>query len=144
MTGNIIAVLTISEKFPAIQNMKGIKMNYLKTMNYLKENPPFNNGEWNKENLYQYLVYSCCTDTSEFIDEYFSKHTDNENLLKLLFDFLLDDNYDGSDCQISSAYYISRMDKALLEKYSNLLYETGKNPVNARNPLKYIKSSLSL
>ncbi len=109
---------------------------------YLKENPPFNNNKWNKEMLYEYLVYSCCIDTSEFIDEYFKKYTHDENLLKLLFDFLLDDDYDGSDCQISSAYYIARMDKALLEKYSDLLSETGKNPVDARNPLKYIKISL--
>ncbi|MDE6677418.1 MAG: hypothetical protein K2K02_00095, partial [Ruminococcus sp.] len=85
------------------------------------------------------LVYSCCISTSEYIKEYFSKYTNDENLLKMLFDFLLDEDYDGSDCQISSAYYISRMDKTLLEKYSDLLSEAGKNPVDARNPLKYME-----
>nr|MDE5619996.1 hypothetical protein [Ruminococcus sp.] len=77
-------------------------------------------------------------DTEEYIDEYFSRYTNNENLLKMLFDFLFDSNYDSSDCQIASAYYITRMDKTLLEKYSDLLSEAGKNPVDAKNPLKYM------
>ncbi|MCM1314072.1 MAG: hypothetical protein NC205_06780 [Prevotella sp.] len=106
---------------------------------YLKENPPFNNNKWDTEILYEYLVYSCCMDTEEYIKEYFSKYTHDENLLKLLFDFLLNDDYDGSDCQMSSAYYIAQMDKTLLEKYSDLLSEAGKNPVAARNPLKYME-----
>ena len=124
--------------------MKVIKMNY-EEMNYkeyakyLKENPPFNDNKWDKEMLYEYLVYSCCVDTSEYIKGYFSQYTNDENLLKLLFDFLLDDDYDGSDSQISSAYHISKFDKSLLEKYSDLLSEAGKNPVAARNPLKYME-----
>lgn len=106
---------------------------------YLKENPPFNNKHWDKEKLYQYLVYSCIKDTEAYVNEYFSKYTNNENLLKLLFDFLLDDSYNDSDCQIPSAYYIARMDKTLLEKYSDLLSEAGRNPIDARNPLKYME-----
>lgn len=119
--------------------MKGIRMNYIDYLNYLKENPPFNDGEWDKEKLYQYLVYSCCSDTKDYLNKYFAEYTHDENLLKLLFDFLLDDDYDGSDSQMSSAYYIAKMDKALLEKYSGLLEEAGKNPVSARNPLKYME-----
>lgn len=113
-------------------------MNYKEHTRYLKENPPFNNNQWDRKMLYEYLVYSCITDTKEYIDEYFSRYTNDENLLKMLFDFLLDDNYDGSDCQMASAYYIAQMDKTLLEKYSDLLSEAGKNPVDAKNPLKYI------
>lgn len=74
----------------------------------------------------------------KYINKYFSRYTNDENLLKMLFDFLLDDDYDGSDCQMASAYYIARMDKTLLEKYNDLLSEAGKNPVDARNPLKYM------
>lgn len=117
-------------------------MNYeewIKDIKYLKENPPFNDNKWEKELLYEYLVYRCNIYTKAYIDEYFSKYTNDESLLKMLFDFLLDDDYDGSDCQMSSAYYISRMDKTLLEKYSDLLSEAGKNPVAARNPLKYME-----
>lgn len=113
-------------------------MNYKEHLIYLKENPPFNNNKWDREMLYEYLVYSCIKDTKEYINKYFSRYTNDENLLKMLFDFLLDDDYDGSDCQMASAYYIARMNKTLLEKYSDLLSETGKNPVDAKNPLKYM------
>lgn len=113
-------------------------MNYKEHLKYLKENPPFNNNEWDRKILYEYLVYSCIKGTQEYIHKYFSRYTNDENLLKMLFDFLLDDNYDGSDCQMASAYYIAQMDKTLLEKYSDLLSEAGKNPVDAKNPLKYI------
>lgn len=115
-------------------------MNYETCLTYLKENPPCNNHEWDKEKLYHYLVYSCRTDTKAYINEYFGKYTGDENLLKLLFDFLLDDDYDGSDCQMASAYYIAKMDRKLLDKYKDLLSEAGKNPVAARNPLKYMET----
>lgn len=135
VTEKTISALSISTDIPERLNTK---MNYKQYIKYLKENIPFKNSQWNKENLYNYLVYGCCIDTSEYIDNYFKNYTDNEDLLKMLFEFLLDDDYDGSDCQISSAYYIARMDKALLEKYSYLLSESAKNPVDARNPLKYM------
>ncbi|MDE6781148.1 MAG: hypothetical protein K2J40_06800 [Ruminococcus sp.] len=112
---------------------------YSNMIQYLKENPPYTADGWNKENLYNYLVYSCCLDTQAYIDKYFENYTGSEDLLKMLFDFLLDDNYDGSDSQISAAYYTAHMDSRLLEKYSNLLAEAGKNPVAARNPLKYME-----
>ncbi len=113
-------------------------MNYKEHLIYLKENPPFNNNKWDREMLYEYLVYNCIKDTKEYINKYFSRYTNDENLLKMLFDFLLDDDYDGSDSQMSAAYYIARMNKALLEKYSDLLSEAGKNPVATKNPLKYM------
>ena len=59
-------------------------------------------------------VRSCDGKFAERLDAFFMKHRNDAVLAGLLFDFLLDEAYSGSDCQKGAAYYIARLDKELL------------------------------
>lgn len=96
---------------------------------------PVENGVWNKEYLYEYLVQSCGK-FSKYIDEFMEKYLKDEALAELLFDFLLDDYYDGSDSQMRAARYIARMDKELLKKKRELLLKAQKNEVKWKRPFQ--------
>ena len=50
-------------------------------------------------------------------------------LAELLFDILLNDELDGSDCQMGAAYYIARLNKELFKKKKELLLQVQKNEV---------------
>ena len=95
---------------------------------------PIENGIWNKEILYEYLVQSCFLHLTEFIDEFMEKYQKDEALAELLFDFLLDDNYDGSDSQIGAAKYIARLDREILIKNKELLLKAQDNEVEWKRP----------
>ena len=54
----------------------------------------------------------------------------------MLFDFLLNEDYDGSDCQIGAAYYIGRLDKSVLKKRKTLVLRAQTNEVFWRRPFQ--------
>ena len=65
-----------------------------------------------------------------------AKYQNDESLADLLFDFLLNDDYDGSDCQIGAAIYIARMDRDLLQRKKDLLLQAQKNEVHWKWPFR--------
>ena len=67
---------------------------------------PIADGAWDKERLYEYLVASGYK-FSEQIEAFFMGYRDDEALADLLFSFLLDEDYDGSDSQMGAARVIS-------------------------------------
>lgn len=74
---------------------------------------PLKDGKWDKEALYEYLVWSCSKKFRQPLDDFFSRYQGDRELARLLFDFLLDDEYDGSDCQMGAAYYIAKLDRKI-------------------------------
>ena len=97
---------------------------------------PVDKGIWNKEYLYEWLVWSCNSRFKNHINKFFEKYTDNEELAELLFSFLLDDDYDGSDCQMGSAFYISKLKRELLIKKKDLLLLAQENEVYWKRPFQ--------
>ncbi len=109
---------------------------YFTSPEELKSIIPFRDGIWNREYLYEYLVWSCNAEFSQHIDEYFEGYTDNAELADLLFSFLLDDAYDGSDSQMGAAYYIARMERELLKSKKTLLLQAQENEVHWKRPFQ--------
>ncbi len=107
---------------------------YFRTWDELSKFCPIENGIWNKEFLYEYLVQSCCIRLSDFIDQFMENYQNDETLAKLLFEFLLDDQYDGSDSQMGAAKYIARLDRGLLKKNRELLLKVQENEVEWKRP----------
>ena len=107
---------------------------YFSSPEDLKRIVPVFNGVWNKEYLYEYLVWRCSTRFQEYIDSFFDSYLDNEDLADLLFSFLLDDNYDGSDSQMGAARLLSRMDRRLLQAKKELLMKAQGNEVYWKRP----------
>lgn len=107
---------------------------YFRNWEELEKLSPVDNGKWNKEILYEYLVWSCNRNFREPIDSFFLKYQQDEKLAELLFDFLLNDEFDGSDSQIGAARYIARLDKELLKKKKGLLLLAQKNEVKWKRP----------
>lgn len=89
---------------------------YFSSPEELKKINPICNGIWNKDYLYEYLIWNSNIKFKEYINVFFQDYLKDENLADLLFSFLLDDFYDGSDCQMGAARLISKMDKHLLQK----------------------------
>ena len=100
----------------------------------LKKETPFCHGEWDKDKLKEYLIQSCSTDFNLKIRLYFAQFREDENLADLLFSFLLDDDYDGSDSQMGAARVISGMDRRLLRKKKDLLLRAQENEVFWKRP----------
>ena len=46
---------------------------------------------------------------------------DDEELAELLFSFLLDDDYEGSDSQTGAAFYIAKLNREVLKKKKDKL-----------------------
>lgn len=109
---------------------------YYSSTEELKKINPFSNGVWNKEYLCEYLICSCNSRFEKYIDAYFQKYLDNEQLAKLLFSILSDDEYDGSDCQMGVAYYIAKLDKELLRKNKELLLHAQENEIHWKRPFR--------
>lgn len=109
---------------------------YFKNWDELKKLCPVDNGKWNKEILYEYLVWSCNRNFSAAIDDFFMKYQQDEELAELLFDFLLNDEFDGSDSQIGATYYIARLNKELLKKKKDLLLLAQKNEITWKRPFQ--------
>ena len=102
----------------------------------LEQNCPIKDKKWDKEALYEYLVWSCNANYHQRLKYFFGGYRKDEELAGLLFDFLLDDEYDGSDCQISAAYYISGLDREILKRKQQLLLQAQENAVLWKRPFQ--------
>lgn len=107
-----------------------------RNLDELKAFCPIENNAWNAEALQEYMIQSCNRDFAEFIDDFMAKYKNDEALAEILFDFLLNEDYDGSDCQIGAAVYIARMDKELLKRKKELLLQAQKNEVCWKRPFQ--------
>ena len=107
---------------------------YFETLEELKACCPIESGIWNQEILKGYMIYKCVSGFEQYIDEFMAEYQSDETLAELLFDFLLNEDYDGSDCQIGAAIYISRMDRELLRRKKELLLQAQKNEVYWKRP----------
>ncbi len=109
---------------------------YFKDLQALKACCPIEGGVWNKDILQGYMIYCCVEGFQQYIDEFMANYQDDEGLAELLFDFLLNDDYDGSDCQIGAAIYIAKMDRELLRQKKDLLLQAQKNEVYWKRPFR--------
>ena len=107
---------------------------YFSSPEELKKTVPICNGVWNKEYLYEYLVWNSNSHFKKYIGDFFQDYLDNADLADLLFSFLLDDYYDGSECQMGAARIIARMDKQLLKSKKALLLQAQENEVYWKRP----------
>lgn len=80
----------------------------------LEELSPVQDGVWDKKRLYEYLVQSCYVTFQEELNRFFYQYEADRQLAGLLLDFLLDEDYDGSDSQMGAAFYLGRMDRDVL------------------------------
>ena len=102
----------------------------------LKKEEPFCDGKWDKDKLQEYLIQSCNQNFHLQIDFYFAQFRKDGVLADLLFDFLLNEDYDGSDCQIGAAYYICRLDRSVLKERKALVLKAQANEVFWRRPFQ--------
>lgn len=100
----------------------------------LEAQRPYENGIWDKTKLFEFLVQSCTRTFREQIDEYFAGYREDEKLAELLLDFLLDDDYDGSDSQMAAVRYLRLMDREVLKKHKEKLRLAQKNEVLWKRP----------
>lgn len=107
---------------------------YITSFEELSPIAPFQNGNWDKDHLYEYLVHSCNKHLRHDIDAYFTQFCSDRNLAELLFSFLLDDDYDGSDSQMGAAYYLGRMEHEVLRSCKELLLKAQQNEVFWKRP----------
>ena len=107
---------------------------YFSSPEELEQIVPVRGGIWNKEYLYEYLVWRCNARFQEHIDRFFAGYLDDEDLADLLFSFLLDDSYDGSDAQMGAARILSKMDRPLLQAKKELLLKAQRNEVYWKRP----------
>jgi len=103
----------------------------------LKALSPIKDGKWDRDILYEYLVWSCNERFTTFTDSYFDRYKNDELLAGMLFDFLLCEDYDGSDCQMGAARYIARLDIGVLKKKRSLVQRAQENEVLWKRPFKY-------
>lgn len=111
------------------------------TIEELSRMAPYSNGVWNKEHLIEFLIWNCDMRFSPWIREYFTGFTDDINLAELLFDIVLDDDFDGSDARMSAAYFISKLSENILKEKRGLLMKAQHNKVAACRPLSYVKTA---
>lgn len=107
---------------------------YFSSPNELMSIPPVSGGAWNKDNLCEYLIWHSNSNFTQYIDDFFDIHLADEELLDFLFSFLLDDYYDGSDCQMGAARIIAKMDRQLLKRKKTLLLQAQENEVYWKRP----------
>ncbi len=110
---------------------------YFSSPEELEKIIPVCDGVWNKEYLYEYLVWNSNIRFKEYINSFFEDHLNDENLADLLFSFLLDDDYDGSDCQMGAAHFISKMDRHLLQTKKELLLQAQSNEIGWKRPFSH-------
>lgn len=107
---------------------------YFHSPEELKGIVPICNGAWNKDYLYEYLVWSCNIQFEEYINRFFDNYLRDESLADMLFSFLLSDDYDGSDSQMGAACLIARMDRQVLRAKKELLLKAQGNEVYWKRP----------
>ncbi len=113
---------------------------YFSSPEELKMIVPICDGIWNKDYLYEYLVWSSNYRFQDYINSFFDDYLADENLADMLFSFLLNDDYDGSDCQIGAACLISKMDRQLLQANKELLLKAQGNEVYWKRPFPDAKN----
>lgn len=119
--------------------MKGIRG--IMRIKDLENIAPCKNGTWDKENLIEYLIWKCDRRFSSWIDKYFSKYKHDRQFAGLLFDIVLDDDFDGSDARMSAAYFIAQLSEDILKEKKDLLIKAQENKVEACRPLTYLKKT---
>lgn len=107
----------------------------------LEKNAPYINGVWDKEKLIEYLIWTCDRRFSTWMDDYFSSYRNDPQLAELLFDIVLDDDFDGSDARMSAAYFIAQLSEDILKEKKDLLIKAQENKVEACRPLIYLKKT---
>ena len=107
---------------------------YFSSPDELNKIIPICEGIWTKNYLYEHLVWSCNVKFKDYIDKFFSDYLNDENLADMLFSFLLDDYYDGSDCQMGAARLISKLDRQMLRTKKELLLKAQENEVYWKRP----------
>lgn len=112
---------------------------YFHSSEELKRIIPVCDGVWNKDYLYEYLVWSCNIEFEEYINRFFSDYLNDENLADMLFSFLLDDDYNGSDSQMGAAWLISKLDRRVLQAKKELLIRVQENEADWKRPFPDVK-----
>lgn len=100
----------------------------------LELNVPFSNDEWNIQYLYEYLV-EVNYGTNNIALKFFNKHLANAELAGILIkEFLLNEDYDGSESQLGAAVILRRMDRNALKANKELVLLAQKNEVEWKRP----------
>ena len=107
---------------------------YASSPEELKKIIPICDGVWNKDYLYEYLVWHANIKFTDYIDRFFDNYLHDENLADVLFSFLLNADYDGSDSQMGAARILSKMDRQLLQAKKELLLQAQGNEVCWKRP----------
>lgn len=102
----------------------------------LKKEAPFCAGAWDQDKLKEYLVQFCDIRFSLPIKLYFAQFRNDRALADLLFTFLLNKDYDGSDSQIGAAYFISKLDRSVLKERKAWLLKAQESEVFWRRPFQ--------
>lgn len=96
---------------------------YFSSWTELQKFVPIQNGVWNKERLCEYLIQSCNASFKNYIDQFFSEYETDKDLADMLFDILLEEDYEGSDAQMGAAHYISKLSKQVLRQKKECLLQ---------------------
>ena len=100
----------------------------------LLENPPYVDGVWDTDKLYEYLVY-INTYGDNLAKRYFKNHLSDPKLAEVLLrEFSLNDVMDGSDAQLGAAVVLRMMDRDALRANKELVLEAQKNEVYWKRP----------
>ena len=102
----------------------------------LLRNIPLINNEWIIPFLYEYLVEVNYEHERENIAlKFFDQHLSDIQLAKILLEeFLLNDEYDGSESQLGAAVILRYMDRSALLPNKDSLLEAQKNEVFWKRP----------
>lgn len=102
----------------------------------LKKEAPFCDGAWDMDKLKEYLIYVNYKGFDLPIRLYFARFREDGALADLLLEFLLDDDYEGSEAQIGAAYFLGRMDRAVLRERRAGVLKAQESPVFWRRPFQ--------
>ena len=102
----------------------------------LSQEASFCGGKWDRDKLKEYLIQSCDQRFQQLIELYFAQFRTDGALADLLFEFLLNEEYDGSDCQIGAACFIRQMDRSVLKERRALVLKAQENDVFWRRPFQ--------
>ena len=86
------------------------------TIEDLKMIAPYSNGVWDKEKLVEFLIWHCNINFQDWIRTYFADYLNDRNLADLLFEIVLDDDFDGSDARMGAACFISKLSEDVLKE----------------------------
>ena len=102
----------------------------------LLRNIPLVNDEWIIPFLYEYLVEVNYDRGRENIAlKFFDQHLSDIQLARILLEeFLLNDDYDGSESQLGAVVILRRMDQSALVANKDLVLEAQKNEVFWKRP----------